>query len=57
MSGPTPYSDLNDVLRELLAGAREALGANFCGLYLQGSFAVGDADEHSDGTAPKPAAE
>jgi predicted nucleotidyltransferase len=48
MSGPTPYSDLNDVLRELLAGAREALGANFCGLYLQGSFAVGDADEHSD---------
>jgi predicted nucleotidyltransferase len=45
---PTPFEDLNDVLAELVAGARGALGASFCGAYLQGSFAVGDADEHSD---------
>jgi predicted nucleotidyltransferase len=45
---PTPYADLNAVLAELVSGAREILGENFCGAYLQGSFAVGDADEHSD---------
>jgi Domain of unknown function (DUF4111)/Nucleotidyltransferase domain len=45
---PTAFDDLNAVLAELLAGVREALGANFSGLYLVGSFAVGDADEHSD---------
>jgi predicted nucleotidyltransferase len=44
----TPYPELNDVLRELVAGVREILADNFCGAYLQGSFAVGDADEHSD---------
>jgi len=36
------------VLAELAAGVREALGDSFCGAYLQGSFAVGDADAHSD---------
>jgi hypothetical protein len=45
---PTPYADLNAVLAELVSGAREILGENFYGAYLQGSFAVGDADEHSD---------
>jgi predicted nucleotidyltransferase len=45
---PTPYADLNAVIAELVSGAREILGENFCGAYLQGSFAVGDADEHSD---------
>ena len=48
MRGPTPFDDLNAVLDEFLAGVRSALGDNFCGLYLQGSFAVGDADVHSD---------
>ncbi|MDQ5819920.1 MAG: DUF4111 domain-containing protein [Actinomycetota bacterium] len=36
------------MLRELVSSAREILAENFCGAYLQGSFAVGDADEHSD---------
>jgi aminoglycoside adenylyltransferase-like protein/nucleotidyltransferase-like protein len=31
-----------------VAGVREVLGESFCGAYLQGSFAVGDADAHSD---------
>lgn len=47
-SDPTGFPDLNDVLEELVAGARSALGENLCGVYLQGSFAVGDADIHSD---------
>lgn len=44
----TPYGELNSVLAELLAGARRVLGDNFHTAYLQGSFAVGDFDEHSD---------
>lgn len=48
MAGPTRYADLDDVLRELVDGAREALGATFSGAYLLGSFALADADEHSD---------
>jgi predicted nucleotidyltransferase len=44
----TPYPDLNVVLDELVTGARTVLGDNFCGAYLVGSFALGDADEHSD---------
>lgn len=31
-----------------MASARTILADNFCGAYLQGSFAVGDADIHSD---------
>jgi predicted nucleotidyltransferase len=45
---PTPYADLNAVLNELVASVKRTLGANFIGAYLQGSFAVGDFDEHSD---------
>ena len=45
---PTPYAELNDVLRELVASVQAALGATFVGAYLQGSFAVGHFDEHSD---------
>jgi predicted nucleotidyltransferase len=45
---PTPYPDLNALLRKLVAGARSSLADNFCGAYLQGSFALGDADRHSD---------
>ena len=44
----TAYPALDSVLTELVAGARTALEENFVGAYLQGSFAVGDADEHSD---------
>jgi predicted nucleotidyltransferase len=45
---PTVYPDLNAVLRELVASVRTILAENLCGAYLQGSFALGDADRHSD---------
>ena len=45
---PTPYPDLNLVLQELVGSMQAALGSNFIGAYLQGSFAVGDFDIHSD---------
>lgn len=48
MAAPTPYADLNSVLDEFVKGAQAVLSENFCGAYLQGSFAVGDADVHSD---------
>ena len=48
MTCPTPYSELNGVLRVLLDEVRRALGETFVGAYLQGSFAVGDFDQHSD---------
>lgn len=48
MADPTGFPELNDVLHELGARVRAILGDNFCGAYLQGSFAVGDADVHSD---------
>jgi predicted nucleotidyltransferase len=44
----TPYPELNTALRELVSGISEIIGDNFIGAYLQGSFAVGDFDEHSD---------
>lgn len=44
----TPFDELNRLLLELVAGAKEVLADSFCGAYLQGSFAVGDADAHSD---------
>ena len=46
--GPTRFPELNVVLQELTQRARNILGDNFAGAYLQGSFAVGDADIHSD---------
>ncbi len=45
---PTPYPDLNAVLQELAESLQVALDAAFIGAYLQGSFAVGDFDQHSD---------
>jgi hypothetical protein len=48
MTHPTPYAELNGVLEHLLAGVRAALADNFVGLYLQGSFAVGDFTPWSD---------
>ena len=46
--GATAFADLNQLLIELVDGVRNVLGDTFCGAYLQGSFAVGDADAHSD---------
>jgi predicted nucleotidyltransferase len=40
--------ELDAVLRELVESVRAILGESFCGAYLQGSFALGDADEDSD---------
>jgi hypothetical protein len=45
---PTPYPELNCVLKALVSGMQEVLGPSFVGACLQGSFAVGDFDEHSD---------
>jgi len=45
---PTPFPELNLVLRELVGQVKAALGNTFVVAYLQGSFAVGDFDEHSD---------
>lgn len=48
MKETTPYPELNNVLRDLVDSAQEILSNNFVGAYLQGSFAVGDFDLHSD---------
>jgi predicted nucleotidyltransferase len=48
VADPTAFPELNALLAELTANVRRILGSNFVGAYLQGSFAVGDADEHSD---------
>jgi predicted nucleotidyltransferase len=45
---PTPYPELNQAVEELVSRLRSILGDNFIGAYLQGSFAIGDFDEHSD---------
>jgi predicted nucleotidyltransferase len=48
MDNPTPFPALNAVLRDFTESVQAILGENFCGAYLQGSFALGDADEHSN---------
>ena len=45
---PTSFDDLNELLQEFVASVRATLAGNFCGAYLVGSFALGEADEHSD---------
>ena len=47
-SHPTPYLELNTVLSELVTSAQAILGDTFLAAWLQGSFAVGDFDQHSD---------
>lgn len=47
-SPPTPFPDLNRVLQELVSGVQTALDASFIAACLQGSFALGDFDLHSD---------
>jgi Domain of unknown function (DUF4111)/Nucleotidyltransferase domain len=44
----TGYQELDELLEEFAASAGSILGENLVGLYLQGSFALGDADEDSD---------
>lgn len=44
----TPFPDLDDVLAQLTAGLVRVLGSDLVALYLQGSFALGDADQGSD---------
>jgi len=48
LTDPTPYTELNIVLRELVRSIEEVVQEEFIGAYLQGSFAVGDFDHHSD---------
>ena len=47
-SEPTQFPELNSLLVDLVQRARFILGDTLVGAYLQGSFAVGDADVHSD---------
>lgn len=44
---PTPYADVNAVLRHLLQRIQPRLGAQFLGMYLYGSLALGDFDPRS----------
>jgi hypothetical protein len=48
MAYPTPYPDLNEVIQELVAGVQLTLGDSLVAVCLQGSFALGDFDQHSD---------
>lgn len=48
MDAITPFAELDEVLRDFVARVQVVLGDNFVGAYLQGSFAVGDADQFSD---------
>jgi hypothetical protein len=45
---PTPYPGVNAAVAELTARLAAALGDNLIGIYLQGSFALGDFTGHSD---------
>ena len=45
---PTRFPQLNRVLDGVVARVQGVLGADFVGLYMQGSIAIGDFDEHSD---------
>lgn len=45
---PTPYPDVNEILNLLHSSIKEILQDHFVGMYLFGSLANGDFDEHSD---------
>jgi hypothetical protein len=45
---PTRFNELNALLAELVERAAQILGDRLVGAYLQGSFALGDADLYSD---------
>src|SRR3954451_8831993 len=44
----TPFPDLNDLLTRFVAATRRILDGNLVGVYLAGSFALGDGDAASD---------
>jgi hypothetical protein len=44
----TGFPDLDELLDDLTVSMQSILGNELVALYLQGSFAIGDADEHSD---------
>jgi hypothetical protein len=44
----TPYADLDRLLGEMLRHWQQILGENLAGAYVQGSFALGGGDRHSD---------
>jgi len=48
MTFKTAYPELDVVLQKFVSGVQQILRDNLIGVYLQGSFAVGDCDEHSD---------
>ena len=43
---PTPYPDVNATLQTILDGAQTVLGSRLVGMYVDGSLALGDFDEH-----------
>jgi predicted nucleotidyltransferase len=45
---PTPFPELNHVLGKLVSGLEQMLSGRFVGVYLLGSLALRDFDEHSD---------
>ena len=45
---PTPFPELNDVLRALPTGVQETPGSGLVGVYFRGSFPVGGFDQDSD---------
>jgi predicted nucleotidyltransferase len=45
---PTPHPDVNEILNLLLTNVRDILQKQFVGMYLFGSLANGDFDQHSD---------
>ena len=44
----TGFAELDALLADFVAAVRAVLGDNFVGAYMTGSFAIGDADVHSD---------
>ena len=48
MHRATGFPELDEVLDRLVEQATDVLGPDLVGVYLVGSFAIGDADEHSD---------
>ena len=44
----TPFAEIDAVMRDLAANARTVFGDTLVGVYLEGSFALGAGDEHSD---------
>ena len=48
VDNPTPYPDVNRMLKELLESVQAILGDHFIGMYLDGSLASGDFDQDSD---------